>query len=847
MRNHSGLSYDVSFGELTAEQQHRLVAILEDCLQRQELHGTLFTDDDHRASLLASNADLGVALTDALDGLLWVGSLKPSESLTRLEPPDIAGFELLEEIGRGGMGVVYSARRIVDGSEVAIKVLLRSSSLSRNYLERFHREAKAAALVCHPSIVPVYETNSERDICYFTMKRIDGESLAQRLRRQRSSIESVPSPDSWKHLAKEFAGIADGLHQVHQSGILHRDIKPSNILIDGGEHFWIVDFGLASIADSETLTCSGDLVGTFRYMSPEQAAGRNELLDSRTDIYSLGLTLYEAVTGTSPFSQFEGAGLLKAVQSPVVEPPRRICSSIPKELETIIMRAIRPDRNARYSSARELAEDLERFADGKPIHARRVTFVEKASTWCRKHPDRVLVGMCSMIAVTVAMGVHSTIVQRERDRTRIQWMRGNANYEQARAAVDTLGLRVSEQLANLPGTEALRREVLAETLKYYEAFIARSNQDPMLRRDVAETRWKMANLIGIAGSKEDAVDALSLAVDDLYLAWRETEDSNSLLLAVQSKCELARLLGEQGEFASARIALDLASAWIKDLPDGMDKAYTESLLWNSMAILAYKTGDTRGASQLATRAIERLDSYHEKSLAIHERDINRFQVRIRNSIADALHNLGAILAEQGYVDVAQRVASRSLAMRTSGPATPRTSDDLRRLALSYSGLASLAWKQGNLDEAIQTYSLSAELLEQAVDQLPGLLGPRRELAVTLNNLGMAQSSAQMFEVAQKTFQKAIGIATSIADSDSSNAEAAKHAAGIWNNLAMVQIKMGEIRLASESMQKAIHYQQSVLQTDSTSGNEAKLLQQYKSNLSSWTIEPFAPSVFGSKR
>ncbi len=371
MRNHSGLSYDVSFGELTAEQQHRLVAILEDCLQRQELHGTLFTNDDHRASLLESNADLGVALTDALDGLLWVGSLKPSESLTRLEPPDIAGFELLEEIGRGGMGVVYSARRIVDGSEVAIKVLLRSSSLSRNYLERFHREAKAAALVCHPSIVPVYETNSERDICYFTMKRIDGESLAQRLRRQRSSIESVPSPDSWKHLAKEFAGIADGLHQVHQSGILHRDIKPSNILIDGGEHFWIVDFGLASIADSETLTCSGDLVGTFRYMSPEQAAGRNELLDSRTDIYSLGLTLYEAVTGTSPFSQFEGAGLLKAVQSPVVEPPRRICSSIPKELETIIMRAIRPDRNARYSSARELAEDLERFADGKPIHARK--------------------------------------------------------------------------------------------------------------------------------------------------------------------------------------------------------------------------------------------------------------------------------------------------------------------------------------------------------------------------------------------------------------------------------------------------------------------------------------------
>ncbi|XZE32695.1 protein kinase domain-containing protein [Pirellulaceae bacterium SH501] len=847
MRNHSGLSCDVSYGELTAEQQHRLVKVLEDCLYRQQLHGKSFTDSCHRASILASNADLGVALTDALDGLLWVGNLKPPEPLTRLDAPEIKGFELLKEIGRGGMGVVYSARRIVDGSEVAIKVLVRSSSLSRNYLERFHREAKAASSVCHPSIVPVYEMNSDGDLCYLTMKHIDGESLAQRIRRQRSRLEPIHCVDTWRHLAKEFAGIAEGLHQVHLSGILHRDIKPSNVLIDGREHFWILDFGLASIADGETLTCSGDLVGTFRYMSPEQAAGRNELLDSRTDIYSLGLTLYEAVTWTSPFSQFEGAGLLKAVQTPMVEPPRRICSSIPKDLETIIMRAVRPDRNARYSSAQEFADDLERFANGEPIHARRVTWGEKASAWCRKHPDRVLVGMGSMIVATVAMGVHSTVVQRERDQTRIQWVRGNANYEQARAAVDTLGLRVSEQLANLPGTEALRREVLAETLKYYEAFIARSNQDPMLRRDVAETRWKMASLIGIAGSKADAIDALRLAVDDLYLAWRETEDSNSLLLAVQSKCELARLLGEQGEFASAQSALDLASTWTKDLPDGMDKAYTESLLWNSMAILAYKTGDARGASKLAIRAVERLDSYHEKSSAIDDRDINRFQVRIRTSIADALHNLGAILAEQGYVDVAQRVASRSLAMRTSGPTTPRTSDDLRRLALSYSGLASLAWKQGKIDEAIQTYSRSAELLEQAVDQLPGLLGPRRELAVTLNNLGMAQSSAQLFEVALKTFQKAIGIASSIADADSSNAEAAKHAAGIWNNLAMVQIKMGEARLASESMRKAIQYQQSVTQSESTSGRDAKLLQQYKSNLSSWAIEPVTPSVFGSQR
>ncbi|AMV33236.1 Serine/threonine-protein kinase PrkC [Pirellula sp. SH-Sr6A] len=840
MRNHRGPSVDDSHAELTAEQQQRLISILENCLQRQRLQGAPFASETDRIKLLESNADLGDALIDALDGLLWVGKLSPESSCPPFASLQIQGYELLEEIGRGGMGVVYAARRLADSSEVAIKVLLSGQRLAKNLVERFHREAKAAASVCHPSIVPVYETSSQGDLCYFAMKRIRGESLANWIARRRGMGAPISSLESKKYLAREFAQVADGLYRVHQSGILHRDIKPSNLLLDLQEHLWILDFGLASIADSETLTRSGDLIGTFRYMSPEQAAGRKEPLDSRTDIYSLGLTIYEAFTLTNPFSKYEGAALLKAIQSPAVEPPRRFCPDIPKDLETIILRAIRPDRNARYSSARELALDLERFANGESIEALRVTWRERASAACKKYPDRVLAGVCAMVVATGAMGVHSAVVQRERDRTRTQWARGNENYEQARAAVDSLGFRVSEQLAALPGAEALRQEVLQETLKYYEAFITRSNHDPLLQRDVAETRWKMANLIGMAGSKEDAIEALALAADELHQAWTETADSNLLLLAIQSKCELAGLLGDQGRLVAAQKELDLANAWAEGVSPSIDKAFTESLLWNSMAILAYKRGDMRAASTHALRAVERLDIDPIASSTTSPKDINRFQQRMRHSIADTLHNLGFILAEQGYIQVAERVTARSLAMRTAAPSTPHSSDDLRRLALSYNGLASLAWKQGNVEEAIRIYSFSAELLEQAVDRLPGLLGPRRELAVTLNNLGMAQSSAQRLDLALKTFQSAIGIATSLADTDSSNAEAAKHAAGIWNNMAMVQFQLGEKRQALESMQKAVYYQQCVARTESASEQESQLLKRYESMRESWAIEQGPP-------
>jgi tetratricopeptide (TPR) repeat protein len=305
-------------------------------------------------------------------------------------------------------------------------------------------------------------------------------------------------------------------------------------------------------------------------------------------------------------------------------------------------------------------------------------------------------------------------------------------------------------------------------------------------------------------------------------------------------------LGEQGDSSAAQNELDLANKWTGHLSEGLDKAYTESLLSNSAAVLAYRNGDIRRASEHANQAVERLDRYHEKSFALSAGDINRFQLRIHNSIADALHNLSVILAEQGYIEIAQRAASRSLAMRSFEKSTARSSDDLRRLALSYNGLAALAWKQSKVEEAVQTYSLSAELLDRAVDRLPGLLGPRRELAVTLNNLGMAQSSAQMFDEAQKTFQRAIGIATSIADSDSSDTEAAKHAAGIWNNLAVVQSNSGERRLAIESMQKAIQYQEDVVRKESGARMEAKLLQQYKSTLASWMQELSTPFVMGSR-
>ena len=294
----------------------------------------------------------------------WPGPL-PAEP-TFVLPRQFGDYELLEEIGRGGMGVVFMARQLSLDRIVAVKMILRGELASPQDLERFQAEAEAAGRLDHAGIVPVYEVGCSEEGPYFSMKYIEGETLTQRL---------VDGPLPPREAARLLAQIAHAVDFAHQRGILHRDLKPSNIMIDRNGDGHITDFGLAKrVTGGESLTRTGAILGTPSYMAPEQAAGSRGAVGPATDVYSLGAVLYQTLIGQPPFHAATPLDtvLLVLEQDPV--PPRMINAKVDRELEMIAMRCLQKPADLRYASAGALADDLDAYLAGEPISARRGRF-----------------------------------------------------------------------------------------------------------------------------------------------------------------------------------------------------------------------------------------------------------------------------------------------------------------------------------------------------------------------------------------------------------------------------------------------------------------------------------------
>ncbi len=367
-------------------------------------------------------------------------------------PAQLDDYRILREVGRGGMGVVYEAEQASLSRRVALKVLPFAAAVDPKQRQRFQIEAQAAAQLHHPHIVPIFSVGCDQGVHYYAMQFVEGRSLAAILHELRSSNEaptraagasapavqeqtdeSAPAPlrprgdpDTASmsstelgqgsqslaltvigpvHRAEAFcrkiarlgAEAADALDHAHGLGIVHRDIKPANLLIDHNDALWITDFGLARFRSEFSLTQTGDMIGTLRYMSPEQALARRGVVDQRTDIYALGVTLYELLTLRPAFDGRDHQELLRQIALDEPTPPRRLNPTIPRDLETIVLKAMAKEPLNRYATAQEMAADLTRFRSDQAILARRPNCMERTFRWTRRH--RELVGTATAIVV----------------------------------------------------------------------------------------------------------------------------------------------------------------------------------------------------------------------------------------------------------------------------------------------------------------------------------------------------------------------------------------------------------------------------------------------------------------
>jgi serine/threonine protein kinase len=531
------------------DREQRLNAVLLEYVEAVERG-----EAPDRYELLAANAEFAAELLEFFKGRDQLDTLAaPLREAVRSAAPELGtlgDYRLLREVGRGGMGVVYEAEQLSLQRRVALKVLPFAAAMDPRQLQRFRNEAHAAANLHHPNIVPVYAVGNERGVHYYAMQFIEGQSLAALLdeMRRTSGLDGLPDPAGMARraaeptapyqvtdappprtattqiaaaMSTERAGgrryfqrvaalvrqAAEALDYAHQMGVVHRDIKPANLLLDGRGELWITDFGLAQVCNDAGLTFTGELLGTLRYASPEQSLGKRGLIDHRTDIYSLGVTLYELLTLAPVFAGRDREELLRQIAFDEPRPPRALDAAIPVELETIVLKAVAKNPPERYASARELADDLQRFLDDKPILARRPSLLDRATKWARRHRSLVVFGVVLLVAAVVGLAVSNVLIAhehslaeaaaagervkaKEADDQRLladnERQLADRRFRQARRSVARFSEIAEEDLAG-PQFNKQRRKFLEAALSYYKEFLDDAGDDPSVQEELKES------------------------------------------------------------------------------------------------------------------------------------------------------------------------------------------------------------------------------------------------------------------------------------------------------------------------------------------------------------------------
>jgi tetratricopeptide (TPR) repeat protein len=637
--------------------------------------------DEHRAISQATHIDAGVTPTPP-----------PPEPVLALPPapaplPRIPGYEVISELGRGGMGVVYFARQVRLNRPCALKTILAGDHAPPEAIIRFLGEAETVARLRHPSIVQIHAIGDHDGRPYIELEYIEGGSLASRL-------DGTP----WAPLraAELVETVARGIHEVHLLGIVHRDLKPANILLAADGTPKLTDFGLAkSMYADSGLTRTDSILGSPSYMAPEQASGRVKEVGPAADIYALGAILYELLTGRAPFRAATLFETLEQVQSVEPVPPSRLQPGLPRDLQTIVLKCLEKDPSHRYGSPRELADDLGRYRRGESIRARPAGPIERGLKWMKRRPlEAALLGITGLALLSLTWAIAASTYDRhlekknraldaallsvEQERTRAR-----RSFDQARAVIDHFIAQIEERLDE-PQLKPVRDELLADGLAYYQSVLKTWEDSPELQLELIHTYTGAARVAESLGSREEARKAYEEVLDLLDKLVRRYPGATQYRLELaEAQYNLGRHVADTGKVERALGLLEASRSLQQQL-------------------LQEQPGDPHVLAGLA---------------------------RSHGAIGDLLLAAGRIPEAQAATLESQRIR------QTLAQAQPRDAALQFKLARSFASLAGLNRQLGRPGDARDNWQQAIRLAEPLDAGAPALREYRGDLAWSCCRLG----------------------------------------------------------------------------------------------------------------
>ncbi|MCU0961386.1 MAG: protein kinase [Pirellulaceae bacterium] len=706
--------------------------------------------DVTRVAVPSATAASSHAVADGFD--VTRGPVQVEPGSTPAPPADGAtrqfdDYEILGELGRGGMGVVYRAREISTQRIVCVKMMLGGFYASLEARNRFRIETEAAAQLDHPNIVPIYRAGEVDGIPYFVMKYVDGQGLDQ-----------VPR-DHFRNNPREAVALMSKLcravHFAHARGILHRDLKPANVLVDADGQPHVTDFGLAKRIDDDTSqTRTGVIMGTPDYMSPEQAIGRNDLVTVTSDVYSLGSMLFDLLTGQPPF---KSATVIETLTRVTKEPARMptVCNArIGRDLETICLKCLEKDPNKRFRSAASLADELDRYLRGEPIESRPVSSAERLWRWCGRNP--VLAGLsAALLALLVISAIGSSVAAYQFNLRRKDAVSARAKAEQAQQladqnaviadqqrtlALDTLHALVTQvetKLRDRADLADLQAEILSDALEGLQEVSRTAANAGRADRTIGVAYQRMADILEKLGKSDEAVQQhrQALAIFERLLADDPTAEWARWNAAISYDKLGDRSLGtdaaEAGRWYRKATALreDLAAG-------GTEEAITPVMRQHALAISAARVGGLALSQGDPTEARTYFRKALEQSEAMLRADANNRQAQM--AVAGSCSLLGNVSFRLGAQEDAHQYFHRALEMRQAiYQQDPQSVNAKDLLAKSYDALGDFELQTGQTRDAHDCYQDAVKLLEELLAQDPSNAAVKGSLATLQYKLATA--------------------------------------------------------------------------------------------------------------